>query len=396
MGLVAIESKTVGDLDIFVQASADLLGGKNIYTEQYHEYYHYYYDVLFALIISPLQFLTPYWAAFIWLCINMILTYRLWKLITSYIPFENISAKAKKAITWFSCIMLFAVWHKNIHLAQMTIFILWLSMEGLYQIDRKKFLLGALLIALGITIKILPLLLIPYLIYRGKFRSTAYIVAWVIILLNLPALFIGFEYNNFLLAERWALVSPENAEHVRDEGIAFHSISTFLAALLVENPWNTPTLELKRNIANVSAETLGIIVTAVRLFFVLLTLHFLRSWPFKPAKNKLKTLYEVSYIFLITPLLFPHQQHYAFFFAAPAVVYLFYYYCIRFKNDQKPLPNGKKIILISLAVIVFFLLSSNFILGQWRDIYNHYKTLTYGIFIIVAILFAARPNKLQS
>ena len=38
-----VEANGIGDFDIFISASKDLLAGKNIYQTQYHDWYHYYY-----------------------------------------------------------------------------------------------------------------------------------------------------------------------------------------------------------------------------------------------------------------------------------------------------------------------------------------------------------------
>jgi Glycosyltransferase family 87 len=394
--LVLLESKTIGDLDIFVSASRDLFAHKNIYVERYHLYYHYYYDVSFALLISPFQLFSLYWANFIWLGINVLLTFRIWKILISYLPQDTFSKKNKRLFAWISCLMIFSVWQKNIHLAQMTIFILWLSLEGIFQIEKNKNFVGAALIALGISIKLMPLLLVPLLLYRGRFKSSAYVIGCLILLLFIPGIFIGFEYNNFLLEERWSKINPSNIEHVLDVSeVSFQSLSTFFSTLFVEGAGNEHSLDLNRNILNVSLDRLKLIIDISRGLLILLTLYFLRTLPFKIASSKLHGFYEMSYILLITPLLFPHQQHYAFFFSFPAIMYLTYYYIIRFNDRVNPLSKSRKISLIITASIIYFLLNSHFILGEFTPLYNHFKTLTYGIFLLILLLAIARPSKLS-
>lgn len=395
--LLLIESKTKGDFDIFMSASKDLLAGENIYQISYHEWYHYYYDVLFALLISPLQVIPIYWANFIWLLLNLFFTYRIWKIISFYLPVKVLKDKKQRWLKIISFFLVFSLWYKNIHLTQMTIFILYLCLEGIYAIEYKKTLLGSILIAVGISIKILPILLIPYLIYRGYFKAIIYILIALAVVLFLPALIIGYEYHLFLLNERWILINPLNKEHVLDVSErSFHSLTSLLSVLFVENAGNAHSLDLKRNIANVNMETLQLIINAVRLFFIILTLYFIRALPFKRTTNKLQLFYELSYILLIIPLIFPHQQHYAFFFVFPAISYLVFYILIKYFNAEKSnLSRPKKIALIGFVFVIYLLLNSHFILGAFRNIYDHYKTLTYGVLLIIPLLAIMRPTKIE-
>ena len=279
----------------------------------------------------------------------------------------------------------------------MTIFILYLCLEGVYQIGRKKLLLGCFLIGFGISVKILPLVLIPWFIYRRQFKAALYSSAFTVIVLFLPAIYIGYEQQLFLLHERWKLIDPINNEHVLDTAErSFHSITTLLSVLLVENsaPTDQFVLDIKRNIADISLETLKTIILCVRLLFVGLTLLFIRSLPFRRSTNNLQTFYELSYILLIVPLIFPHQQHYAFFFSFPAITYLVYFHLGTTFDPASKAGKSRKAGIIAIAVIIYFLLNNHFILGEFRKIYDHFKTLTYGILFLIPLLAMARPEQI--
>lgn len=395
--LLFIESKVKGDFEIFVNASRDLLQGENIYQNKYHEWYHYYYDVLFALVISPLQFIPIYWANFIWLLFNIYFTYRIWQIMIYYLPIENFSKIQKNILAVVSFTFIFTLWHKNIHLTQMTIFILYLCLEGVYRIQNKKPIIGSILIGIGISVKILPIILIPYLLYRGYYKATIYIIIATILILLFPALIIGYDHHIFLLQERWKLINPLNKEHILDTSErSFHSLTTLLSTLFVEHAGNSHSLELKRNIANVNIDTLKLIINAVRLCFVIGTLYFIRALPFKKTNNKLQLFYELSYILLVIPLIFPHQQHYAFFFIFPAIIYLTFYYISIYVDDiQSKMNSIKMIALITLILVIYLLLNSHFLIGAFRNIFDHYKTLTYGAILIIPLLAYAKPSKIN-
>jgi hypothetical protein len=127
------------------------------------------------------------------------------------------------------------------------------------------------------------------------------------------------------------------------------------------------------------------------------TLYFLHTKPFTSGVSKIQKLYEISYICLIIPLIFPHQQHYAFFFIFPATTYLIYYMLwVYFSSNisESQYYMHHKILFVTIMIVAYCLTNSHLILGQFTDYYDHFKTLTYGILIILGLLAFSNPNKL--
>lgn len=377
-----IEARTTNDFDIFLSASKDLLNGGNIYQNRYNEWYHYYYDISFALLISPLTFLPVYFAKLIWLGLDFFFIVRIWQIITSYLPMTNWTKKTQSIFALICFVFVIRLLRDNLHLGQLTLLILYLSLEGLYRIKNKQFVIGSFLLAWGITIKLMPLVFIPYLMYRKEWRATALSIAFILVLLITPSLFIGGEYNKSLLTSRWELINPLQEAHILDTSeVSFHSLTTLCATLFLENCNDHHALEIKRNIANISMENLAVVINIARLTLILLTLYFLNTKPFKQDVSSLQRLYEISYLCLVVPLIFPHQQPYAFFFAFPAIVFILF---DLFQNylDKKKLDNR----MISILAITFILINIHFIVGAFGKYYSHFKILTYGILIIVILL----------
>jgi hypothetical protein len=397
--IILFEARGKGDFNIFISASKDLLLGKNIYQIQYNEWYHYYYDILFALILSPFTYLSLYIVKFIWLLLNVFFVYRIWKILMDWLPLSLLRQNNKILFIFLSFVFILSFIRDNFHVAQVTIFILYLTLEGLFFINNNRIITGSILIALGINIKLLPIVLIPYLIYRKEWKSTLYILGFIFVFLFLPIGFIGFDYNKFLLIERWHLINPMNQQHIIDTSErSFHSLTTLLATLLVKDCGDFYALTLKRNIADISIENLNFVINAVRGALILFTLYFLKTKPFRNTTVKLQKLYEISYLCLIIPLIFPHQQHYAFFFIFPASTYLLFYLVYLFYNNESykitKYFRVKKITLIVFISIVYFLTNSHFILGEFNNFYDHYKTLTYGVLILMTLLAICKPDKL--
>ena len=399
--IILYEAQGKGDFNIFLSASKDLIEGKNIFEIHYNEWYHYYYDPLFALLLFPFTFLPLYAAKVIWLLLNVFFVYRLWKCITYFLPVSVLGKKSKLFFFLLSFFIVSRFLRDNFHLAQVTIFILFLTVEGLFQIENKKKFFGSSLIALGITIKLLPIVIIPYLIYRKNFKATIYILFFIALFIFLPGFIVGFDHNLFLLSERWSIINPLNQEHVLDVSErSFHSLTTLLSTLLIENPGDAFALPLKRNIMDISIDNLYLVINFARGIFVLFALYFLKSLPFTNPTSKIQKLYEISYILLIVPLIFPHQQHYAFFFAFPATTYLIYYMLEIYFSKNSSVSQVKhfhlkKILFISVISLIYLLLNLNFILGEFRHFYEHYKIVTYGALLLIMLLAVSPPKRLQ-
>ncbi len=399
--IILIEARGTGDFFIFLSASKDLLAKKNIYKIDYVDSFHYYYNVLFALVLTPFIYFPLYLVKILWLVLNVFFIYRIWQIIKDWLPFKTLSVKAQKVLTILSFVFMLRFLRDNIHLAQMTICILYLSLEGLSFIFKNKILVGSLLLAIGIDIKLLPIVFIPYLLYKGQWKAILYILVFIGIFLILPGLFIGFKYNTFLLHERWELLNPMNQAHVLDTSErSFHSLTTLLATLLIKNCNDKFALPIERHITNISIAQLSIVINIVRAFLVLLTLYFLKSLPFKNNNTKLERLYEISYLCMVIPLIFPHQQHYAFVFIFPATTYLIYYTMLRYFLQSNPMHISnfklKKTLMLIGLFIGYFLTNSHLILGVFNHYYNHFKTLTYGVLLLVIMLALCQPKKIET
>ena len=402
------EARERNDFDIFLLAAKDLKGGQDIFHNLYFGCYHYYYDVLFALVLSPFTVLPAYPIKVIWLILNGYFIVKIWDYCFSYIAIEGWKANYRHLFKGICILFALAFLRDNIHLGQLTILMVFLSLLAIKKIESGKKSAGALYLALGIVIKLLPLLLLPYLALKREWKSLLLCGSFVIALLLLPGLLIGQSYNALLLKARWDIINPTNKEHIVDAAErSFHSLTTVLATLLVKDCPTVNALPFKRNIADISLQQLGYVITTVRLFLLALSLFFIRQAvpPIEGKRRALAQLYALSYFMLLIPLLFPHQQHYAFLFLWPAEIYLLYWGFLVF-FDPLPLMEGKepqrmptskglaKTLVITCWGIVYFTTNSHFVLGVFNAYYDHYKTLTYGALLCIPLLMYCRPERL--
>lgn len=280
----------------------------------------------------------------------------------------------------------------NVAMIQVTFFVLWAIFESLEFISKGKNTLGGMLLALAINIKIMPVLILPYLFYRGYFKAFFITIFTFILLLFLPALFIGNEYNQFLLSEWWAIINPVNKEHMFEAGIGTHSLVAMLPVYLTET---IGEMGYKRNIVNLTYEDTEMVVNIFRLFIFSLSVLYLRTMPFIKEKSKLKSYWEISFFVLLIPLLLPHQQKYAFLLVVPMISYLVYFFIISF---QYPKTIGYYFALCTFVtvVLIYSPLYGSDIIGKFLFLFTqHYRFMTFSTLLIIPISLYCSPKRLQ-
>jgi hypothetical protein len=257
--------------------------------------------------------------------------------------------------------------------------------ESIAQIKKGKWIRGSALLALGINIKILPLVLIPYLVYRSNYKAAVAAVFWIIVFWVLPAAFIGWDFNLSLLESYWNYVNPTLKQNVIDiDEPGLLSLSSLVTTWFTDQ-FSLNELGYRRHIVVLSNQTIGIIILIVRLAFIFLTLYFLKWPPFKRAVSKEHQLWELSFICLVTPLIFPHQQNYGFFLILPAIFFVLY----RFQNPLFEIRSWVHWLFISAVILI----NAELLLGAYKMVFWNYKVLTYGVLILLFVLSLLDPVK---
>jgi hypothetical protein len=374
-----------GDFDVFLDAATKLGNHQNIYTPPFVKDLQYYYSPLFAFLLMPFTgnfFITE----FLWLLLSGFILYRNWIIIQMYFDFSAFTHKERNILGALSLFFIIRFILYNVAMVQINIFLLWAILESIQLINSKKWLIGSLILAFVINVKLMPIVVLPYLIYRLKFRAAISVVAFSILFLFLPSIFIGHEFNTFLLAEWWKIINPLNSEHLIEAGVNSQSFVGIIPAFLTDTQGD---INIKRNLLSLSIETTELITNIIRLFFIAFTLFFLKL----PKKNNLYDISEfraISYILLLVPLIFPHQQKYAFVFIFPMIVYLIYYCMIMWKFNRN---KGFKIFLSLLLIVsvIFTPIIGSDIIGRFNyDLIHHFRIL--GISTILLVIFAVIGN----
>lgn len=368
-----VEAYNRNDFLIYQLASYDLVHHINPYNHSYFDGYYYYYSLLFAYLIYPFTFFNSYWSTFLWLVLNSFFLYKILLIIAEYIQISRYSNKIQ--FMFYGLIILFNIRtiRENYHSAQVTLLILFLMVYALRYLWKQHYVYSALLLALAINIKLLALPLLAYCLYRGYFKTAIYTLVFTILLFLLPMLWMNKTFYMECMSEWWMLINPLNERHIIDtEERSFHSITTLLSTLLISNPPDIYALPIKRNILDLSVNQLQWVIQITRVIFIVSTLWIIRSLPFRKPKNEWILFVESAYVIALIPLIFPHQQHYAFLLQMPAISILIYYY----------LTTSSSKLLVSL-IFIFLCFNLKILLGVFNSYYDHFKILTYGAIMVI-------------
>lgn len=361
-----------------MSASKDLFEGIDIYASRYKIDYHYYYSLLFAMAIYPLHYLGQYWSSFFWLLLSIMAFHRTWSIFGEYFPAFKIP---KWGSVFYIISFLFALRfvRDNIHVGQITILIFYLTIEGLHQIQHGNNWKGVWLLALGINIKLLPIVFIPYLVIKGKYKVARNILLVCVLLLIIPVFIIGWEGYSSQMTSFWKLTNPTKNIHILDvDERSFHSLTTLLSTLFYADTADPYTLEIRRYIVSLPLESVKWVIHVGR--FIIASSVFLIVKPplFQSDKNNFPTFQEWAYLLLIIPLIFPHQQHYAFYFSIPAFMVLLHH-----TLQNKGYFGEIKSAHLVLLMMIFTLSTLEFYFGMYREYYSHFKILTYGALLML-------------
>lgn len=380
-----------GDFDVYLEAANKMKDGLNIYAPPFINGLQYFYSPFFAWLLIPFRnhvFITE----FVWLLLSYAMLYRTFRLVLKY--FDTTLLPGKKLTAWIVLIFLFSVQFilYNVSMIQVTLFLFWAIFESLYQISHQKNTLGGIILGMAINIKIMPVLILPYLFYRGHFKALAAVVITLVALLIIPAIGFGIDYDMFLHVQWWKVINPENKEHLFETGIGTHSIVALLPVYLTGTIGEMP---FKRNILNLDHQTVEMIINATRLFLLGLSIFYLKNTPFKKEENQLKSIWEISYFVLLIPLLMPHQQKYNFIMALPMISYLLYYFILTFR-----LSNNFRSKLAFYTLVVCLLLYSPLygsdIIGKFLFLYTqHYRFLTFSTLLLIPVSLYCNPGRMN-
>lgn len=380
-----------GDFKVFLEAAKLLVSGETPYSNWIFvsegNYCLYFYSPLWASLLIPFSYLPSFVTHLLWLLASVYFLYRTGYLLRSYFSDVLLSNKQLRWVLLLSIALSFRFILYNFAMIQMTTFLLWGVLECIQLNNKRKYLLAGILLALIINIKVLPIVLLPYFIYRSAYKTVLVSIVFSLFFLLLPAVAIGWDFNLELLADWWKTINPINKEHLLETQLGAHSLTAIVSPFFTE--FEAHKVIRNENQIALGAQSAIIVVNCIRALLLFAMLFFLKWPPFKKNKSKLHEVWELSFLLLLIPLLFPRQQKYAFLMALPAQVYLSFFLVKFYTIRKKTFKLFHWIFIIVLIVLSFLLMTATsdaFIgrnLNKWTQ---HYKLITYGALALAIVL----------
>ncbi len=359
-----------GDFDVFLNAAATLGKHGNIYGPPFVRDLQYFYSPFFALILLPFSYLPNFIVEILWLWANVFFIFRLWTLFLDYF---DLPVRNNKYYIWciLSYFLIARFAQENFLNVQMTIFMLWAVFESFSLLHKKKIVWAALLLALSINIKIMPLPFLIYWFYKGHYKACAYTCLFTVLFILLPGIFIGSGYNAMLHLQWWDVLSSNRQNNAVETSQKMVSLSSVLPYYI-----------------NIPAEWVFLTLNIIRVLLISVCLAFTRRL-LATEKQTINEFKVISYICLVLPLIFPHQQKYSFFFAFPAITLLLHHLVYSSKKG-----SGYYTIFCIISIYTFCtVLSGKDILGsRLYDMLDNYRPLTFGILTLIPALLLTNAS----
>lgn len=353
------------DYSVYAHASNQLAHGASPYAEPYYHNLRYLYLPFLAYIITPLNAL-PFWLGkAIFLLIYLVALWRiqniLLKILSKYKFNSNIP-------NFFLFIPMALVIHffgmLNFVNGQLTILLVWSILEA-WQLERQnKSVLAGVVLAIGIALKIMPLALLAFWIYEGRWKAVIYTLLALFICVLLPAISIGWENNLHLLKDWIQIIDPGQSAHF--------------------SPGESETQREWQGLSAIAAYFFGTthsgagfwFLQIVRILVLIIALFAIHKKPFLKTQNEITDFKNLAIVSACIPLIFPHQRNYDWFF----LISVFWYLILILAN--KPNSIEKKWYYLFLIYAIVFCAGRDF-LGSF--IYRN--MLIHRIFSYMAVGF---------
>ena len=389
-GIKAATSTSI-DIHVYLHAAGQFAAGQDIYSNNPHN--RYLYSPLFAMLMQPLAALEWSWARFLWLIVNGLAGVRVWILLQRLVePWLPASRRARWLLGAGVAILALEFLNQNLNLGQITLLILWLTVEGYLRVLGGRPITGAALLALGINIKIVPALALVYLLVRRAWIGAGLTIAFVALSLVLPALQTGWT-RNVEMHERWAAsINPGQSDYIFEQDKGCQSLNCILSAYLLD-PKAPENRGYHPAWARLTAGALLPVIRATQLTMLLALLVPIIQHRRQRAPEGLHTFREIGCLLVGTLLVFPHQMAYATLYAVPAAAYVFLYGLALQRSGRSWRFHEVALVAASVCLAALVAVQGRDLIGNAAvNLFRFYRLLGLSAIVWMIALIACRPQ----
>ena len=183
-----------GDFGAYHRAARVVARGESPYqVDEYGPEETFVYSPAFAYSIRPLGSLDYPWAARVWILMN----FALWA-VCIHLALELALVDSRRhpmhwGMVWLGGVATLSYFWNNVRVGQAGTLMVFFCLLWVLCLRRGRSFLSGLPLAAAIAVKLAPVVLVPYLILRRDWRAVAGLLVGGLILLAIPALWVGWE-----------------------------------------------------------------------------------------------------------------------------------------------------------------------------------------------------------
>jgi hypothetical protein len=353
------------DFHMLYHTGKRFLNGEAIYTFKGNISY-YKYTPFYAFFIAPLAVFSERTAASIWFVMNVIFFLALLYCIKELVIKDKEHFQAYTlfyTLTVISCLRFII---GNFHQGQSNIFMISLLFMGLYFMNKKRENISAFFIAFSILVKYMPVLFLPWLIIKKRYKLVVKIFVFIIILSLLPVIKTG--WNDFInLNKEWiSFLFPSSLDNYSTTCFPNQSLLACLNRFLSRDSIYSI------NFAHLTRGTVYLIFYMLALILYLVSII--------PGRNKRYFMYDISLISICAGLFNPNAWKNFFIWILPAYATVIFYLMEKKSKDKMVLILG----IISFALCT--LTAEDLVKGFAGDYFEIYSSITIGALLLFLAL----------
>lgn len=374
----------IQDFHVFYGAAEKLVAKTNIYTVQYIYGYWYYYSIQFAGILAPFTFLPIEFSKTLWAFFNIWLIYRVFKITFEFSGLNKSNSKLLRYSIFILWFIFFYLLYVNITNGQITMLILYFSLEGYKQLHKNNHIASGALISSAINIKMLPIVLVLPWLLKKQYKSLLFGLAFFILLMIIPLFFLDFKYYSELTISWLDKINPFHNDHIEEVGEGGFIdlaglITKYFCSFKIRD-------EITISWFNFTKPQLFYTINLLRLALVFMLIRVSK----KQDKNNTKSIpkFETVALWLASiPILIPHQRDYSLLFMIPLIACLI----IKIYNNEL---SKIQLTIFAIAILLMGMHPLLFIKNSMlQQIFISFRLQGIGAIVFILNYLALRTSK---
>ena len=382
---------TLGDFKGYVLVGNLTLQSENIYNQPLINTWPPFFSVV-SIPVALLDNFNPYLSRFLWLSLSVFAMYLVVRIVTKMalqrkliiyplLP-SGLLPPDKIHFLHFAIIipvlLSFRYILDNLANIQINIFMLLIVLMSLHFFIKRKEVLGGLILAFGISIKVYPVFLLLYFVVKREFSIVLFTLIFTILFALVPFLIYGYEQT----LEYYSFWYHQNVEPFASVAHKNQSFFSMMRSLLThESPGLNQPLnqEIYLNIIDLSIEQVKVVSYALIAIAGSFVIYLFRDK--LSSRSSMKSFLEYSFILTITPILSPLAWKAFFIFLFPA---FFINYLFLYQLENKLSKSMKRLLFFNYYLaIVLVIFSSDLFVGKYiSDLFELYSSITIGTILL--------------